>query len=165
MSINEKEFAIIKEISTNQSPDQRSIAVKTGISLGLTNLIIKRLITKGYIKAKLLNRKKIQYLLTPKGFGEQANRSYLFARSTVGLLKKIREQIQELVIKQYSSGSRSFSVIGSDELADIAEIAIRNLKTKDIVITRDQSFAEGDTVILATDNGEKIDLFKYLSKN
>jgi len=163
MSINDKEFAVIKEISSNQSPDQRSIAIKTGISLGLTNLIIKRLTIKGYIKAKLLNRKKIQYLLTPEGFSEQATRSYAFAKRTVGLLKKIREQIQELVIKHYKLGCRSFSIIGSDELADIAEIAIKNLKTKDIAIDRKQTSTDTEVVILVTDMGENIDLLKYLS--
>jgi len=163
MSINDKEFAIIKEISSNQSPDQRSIAIKTGISLGLTNLIIKRLTTKGYIKAKLLNRKKIQYLLTPKGFSEQATRSYAFAKRTVGLFRKIREQIQELVVRHYNLGCRSFSIIGSDELADIAEIAIRNLKAKDIVVNRQLSSSTNETILFATDIGEKIDLLKYIS--
>ena len=72
IGISEKEYAIIREIHKNHIPDQRTLATRTGISLGMTNIIIKKLIKKGYIKAKQLNQKKIQYILTPKGFTEKA---------------------------------------------------------------------------------------------
>ena len=45
--ISEKEFAVIREISINRFPNQRTIATKTGFSLGLTNLIIKKLVKTG----------------------------------------------------------------------------------------------------------------------
>ena len=83
--VSEKEFAVINEISNNHLPDQRTIADRAGISLGMTNLIIKRLIGKGYIKAKQLDKRKIQYLITPKGFSEKANKSYNFALKTINL--------------------------------------------------------------------------------
>ena len=97
MEITEKEFAVIKEISGNHLPDQRTISHRTGISLGLTNLIIKRLITKGYIKATQLNRKKIQYMLTPKGFSEKADKSYRFALKTITHFRMLKDNIQNIL--------------------------------------------------------------------
>jgi DNA-binding MarR family transcriptional regulator len=132
MEITEKEFAVIQQISDNHLPDQRMIADRTGISLGLTNLIIKRLIDKGYIKARQLNQKKIQYLLTPKGFAEKAQKSYNFTIKTIGLLKSLRERIQNLIMQKYDQGARVFIITGNNpELANLVELAFFTLALKD----------------------------------
>ncbi len=50
------------------SVTQRNLAKKLGIALGLTNLYLKRLARKGYIKLKTVPPKRIKYYLTLKGF-------------------------------------------------------------------------------------------------
>jgi len=125
--MDEKEFAVIREISNNYLPDQRTIARKVGISLGITNLIIKRLVRTGYIKIKQLNRKKIQYILTPKGFSEKAKKSYNYTLKTIKQLRAIREGIQELILKEYRNGKTEFIIEGENDLADITELAFKNL--------------------------------------
>ncbi|MHB9155383.1 MAG: hypothetical protein ACYC5N_06790 [Endomicrobiales bacterium] len=127
MEITEKELAVIREISNNHLPDQRTIATRTGQSLGLTNLIIKRLIIKGYIKAKQLNQKKIQYLLTPKGFSEKAKKSYSYALKTVNLVKMMRESLQHLVDEECKKGADYFEICGVGELSNIAELTFKNI--------------------------------------
>jgi DNA-binding MarR family transcriptional regulator len=76
--IGERELRIIEEISQNQNLTQRKISHKLGLSLGMTNIILKRLASKGYIKVKGLNRRKVQYILTPKGFAEKTKKSYRY---------------------------------------------------------------------------------------
>ena len=44
------------------------------ISLGMTNLL-SRLVAKGYIRIRQLNKKKTEYILTPKGFTEKYHKS------------------------------------------------------------------------------------------
>lgn len=170
MEISEKEFAVIREISGNHSPDQRTIAIRAGISLGLTNLIIKHLIGKGYIKSKQLNRKKIQYILTPKGFAEKAKKSYNFALKTINLLKTMREKIQELVIDEYSNGSNHFTISGNHELSDLTDVAVKNLNNPDIKYSIDKIHSNNDGATLTFIRASKtnktkhhIDLISYLS--
>ncbi len=43
----------------------------------------KNAIKKGYVKALQLNRRKIQYMLTPKGFSEKAKKSYSYTVRTI----------------------------------------------------------------------------------
>ncbi len=69
--IGEREPKIIEEISQDKNSTQRKISHKLGLSLGMTNIILKRLDSKGYIKVKGLNRRKVQYILTLKGFAEK----------------------------------------------------------------------------------------------
>jgi DNA-binding MarR family transcriptional regulator len=149
MEISEKEFAVIREISNNHLPDQRLIATRAGISLGLTNLIIKRLIKKGYIKAKQLDRKKIQYLLTPKGFSEKAKKSYNFTLRTIGFFTTIREKLQELITSGCQKGAIEFAISGNDELADIVEFALKNMPDKTVKFSRNskESTSDGKTLL------------------
>lgn len=125
--ISEKEFAVIREISNNHKPNQRIIAKSVGISLGLTNLIIKRLIKKGYIKIKEVLPRTIQYMLTPKGFAEKTRKTYHFTLQTIKTLEAIKANIQEIVTDVYKKGARGFVILGNGELASLAEIAFKNL--------------------------------------
>ena len=127
--ITEKEFAIISEISKNHFHHQRMISEKTGISLGLTNLIIKKLVKKGLVKAKQLNKRKVQYILTPKGFVEKAKKSYSFTLKTIDSLRSIKENIQNLILTYIGRGVTNFVILGENELSDIA---FNTLKTSTI---------------------------------
>mgnify|MGYP001092259547 CR=1 FL=1 len=61
--INERELRVIKEVGRDKNLTQRKISHSLGLSLGTTNLILKKLASKGYIKTRQLNRRKIQELV------------------------------------------------------------------------------------------------------
>ncbi|HAX61809.1 MAG TPA: hypothetical protein DCX95_04515 [Elusimicrobia bacterium] len=134
--VTEKEFAVISELANNHLLNQRSIAEKLGISLGLTNLILKRLAKMGYIKVKQVNRRNIRYLLTPKGFSEKAKKSYNYTIRTVNALSLISNKIRNLILEKYKTGVKSFFIIGDNELADLSEIAFKKLAVGDIKYCR-----------------------------
>jgi len=48
--IGERELRIIEEISQDKNLTQRKISHRLRLSLGMTNIILKRLVNKGYIK-------------------------------------------------------------------------------------------------------------------
>lgn len=140
--ISEKEYAVIKQITSDGLSDQRKMAKNTGISLGLTNLIIKQLIGKGYVKAKQLNRRKIQYTLTPKGFSEQARRSYRFTLRTINTLKSMKQKIQEIIMAEYNKGRNEFVIYGNSELNDLLEITFHDINNPDIKVFKTQNGME-----------------------
>ncbi|MBN1824467.1 MAG: winged helix-turn-helix transcriptional regulator [Endomicrobiales bacterium] len=167
LEVSEKEFAVIREIHNNHLPDQRTIATRTGISLGLTNLIIKKLIKKGYVKAKQLNQKKIQYLLTPKGFSEKAKKSYNFTVKTINMLTSIRKAIQKLISEYTRKGFDVFELSGGGEMMYIAEIAFKNTLNVKYTIKPENNGRDNNAVITAisSETGQKtsMDLIDYLS--
>lgn len=109
MEVNDKELVILKESAINHLPGQREIAKNSRFSLGLINLIIKRLISKGLIKTKRLNKKRIQYIVTTKGFAEQAKKSYYYTLKTIEQFKLINQKIQDLVIECHNRGTREIA--------------------------------------------------------
>jgi len=170
-SITEKEFAIILELSSNNSSNQRTVSKKLGISLGLTNLIIKRLAKTGYIKIKQLNRRQIRYVLTPKGFSEKARKSYNYTLRTINSLTLMREKIQNLAILKYKAGIRNFIITGDNELADITEISLKKLSLSDVKYTRELKNGrehDASTLILNTKNKNgknSVNLISYLTES
>lgn len=174
--ISEKEMAVINYLDENKEFNQRLIAQQAGFSLGLTNLIIKRLVKKGYLKLKQLTHRKIQYMLTPKGVTVRLQRSYAFARRTIRALKTMREQIQRIILEQYQKGIRKFVIKGQGELADLIGTAFKDLDLDGVsysVINVKQQIKKNETVILLADEnlsrnkrngGQVIDVISILAE-
>jgi len=134
--IGERELRIIEEISQNQNLTQRKISHKLGLSLGMTNITLKRLASKGYIKAKELNRRKVQYILTPKGFAEKTKKSYRYFLKTIHSLQEMKKKIQHLILMEYEQGKTHFVILGEGELADIVELSLKNLDNSELEYRR-----------------------------
>src|SRR5439155_254637 len=72
---------ILTAIGEGRPVTQRALAQRLGVALGLTNLYVKRLARKGCIKVrefprKPATRKRLHYLLTPKGLAEKTRLTY-----------------------------------------------------------------------------------------
>lgn len=134
--IGERELKIIEEISRSRDLTQRKISHRLDISLGMTNLILKRLVNKGYVKIKGLDRRKVQYILTPRGFSEKTKKSYRYFLKTIHSLKEMKEKIQELVSMEYEKGETYFIILGDGELADIVELSLKSSGKNDLQYRR-----------------------------
>src|SRR2546427_12786243 len=72
----ERDLEILTAIEEGRPLTQRVLAQRLGVALGLTNLYLKRLASKGLITItefprKPHARKRLRYILTPKGFLEK----------------------------------------------------------------------------------------------
>jgi len=123
----DKEFLIIKQISENPQLNQRTIAQKTGLSLGLVNLIIKKLAKTGYIKIKMLNGKKIEYILTPKGFSEKIKKTYNYVLKTINYFSNATERIKQIILQEHKNGKKEFYILADDEIYKIIEFCFKDL--------------------------------------
>jgi predicted transcriptional regulator len=127
--LTEKELTIIDRISIAEgSITQRQIAEHAGLSLGLTNIILKKLIKTGYIKVKQLNPKKMQYILTAKGIAEKAQKSYHYVFKTIREIRQINDSIQVLLSNEYQLGTRRIGVLGGNDLAEIMRLFSSGVK-------------------------------------
>src|SRR5437899_9692839 len=84
----EREFEILTAIAEESSTTQRVLAARLGVALGLTNLYLKRLVKKGYIKVagfphRPAARKRLRYLLTARGLTEKSRLTYDYMSSSI----------------------------------------------------------------------------------
>lgn len=133
LETTEKEFRIINEIDKDLNITQREISYKSGMSLGMTNIVLRRLIKKGYVKMKQLNKRNVQYLLTPKGFAMKARQSYQYTLETIQTFKTMKFKIQNYILQEYKNGQRKFIIYGDNEVADLIEVSFNDLGKKNIV--------------------------------
>ena len=161
IDINENEWRLLQAVESGEASSQRKLAGHLDISLGMVNLCLRRLIKKGYIKTHGLNKRKVKYLLTPKGFTEKMCKTYHYTQKTISELSRIKSNIQNEICAQYLAGQRDFVIAGSGELADLTEIAIKNLKYGDIIYKRKEE-GSADVLIVA---GEKFPLLDIVSKS
>lgn len=130
--LTDKEISIIEEIHKNPEIDQRTIAQNVGLSLGLTNLIIKRLVNTGYIKIKQLNKRKVKYILTPKGFVEKAKKTYNYILKTTSQFFTIYRGLKKLILKLAKNGKYNFLIYTDDEIFELIKFVFKlnNLNIK-----------------------------------
>lgn len=121
----ENELKIIEEIARRRDLTQRELSARTKLSLGAVNVIIRRLVRRGFLKTVNLNPKKVEYFITPKGFAEKTNKSYRYIQKTIGLVKQVREEIARIVLDEYNRGQKKFALLGHDDLADVIELALK----------------------------------------
>jgi DNA-binding MarR family transcriptional regulator len=157
--IEDYEFKIIDEIGKDQNTTQRKISRQIGLSLGMTNIVMKRLIAKGYVKVKGLNRRNVQYILTPRGFAEKVKKTHRYLLRTIDTLKAVKKKIQDVVSEYYEKGEKNFIILGEGEFADIVEISLRDMGKGDLryrrLRTPEEINSKNSIVLLADRNIQK----------
>ncbi len=120
----EKVLHVLELISERPRVSQRELAQKTGFSLGLINLALKRLIKTGHIKVSALNRRKLEYLLTPKGLFEHTNRATHYINRTLETFSEYKRRIDALLKELMAEGKTSFALLGKGEVSSIVELIL-----------------------------------------
>lgn len=127
---DERELEILKAIGEGAPFTQRALAERLGIALGLTNLYLKRLVKKGYIKIaefshKPAARKRLRYLLTPKGIGAKTRLTYDHVTYALNLYRRTRETLREALSRLPESGMKRIALYGTDEAAELAYLTLK----------------------------------------
>jgi DNA-binding MarR family transcriptional regulator len=139
------EFLILENIYTSVDHEtplrQRDLALIAGTSLGMTNSILKRLAQKGWISAKKLNHRKIQYAVTIDGINELLRRSYRYFKRTIRNIMVYKDAIDRVINQAKRKNFTVILLIGSSDLEFIIEHGCHNnglsfLKTVDTATAR-----------------------------
>jgi DNA-binding MarR family transcriptional regulator len=68
----EQDLRILEEIEHNPDITQADLAGRLGVAIGSVNWYLKRMINKGYIKVRQMQRRRLRYLITPQGLAIKA---------------------------------------------------------------------------------------------
>src|SRR5437899_8260970 len=95
----ERDLEILTAIEEGRPLTQRALAQRLGVALGLTNLYLKRLASKGLIKiiefpSKPAARKRLRYVLTPKGLLEKTRLTYDYMTYSLGIYRRASETLR-----------------------------------------------------------------------
>ncbi|MDR2136566.1 MAG: MarR family transcriptional regulator [Treponema sp.] len=119
------EFLILENIYASIGRDaplrQRDLAHIAGTSLGMTNSVLKRLAQKGWITAKKLNRRNIQYAVTIDGANEILRRSFRYFKRTIKNIMVYKDAIDQVVSQAKRKNYAVVLLVGVSDLEFIIE--------------------------------------------
>jgi len=123
----QRDLLLLRELDRDGGATQRTLAIKLGVALGLTNLYLKRLARKGYIKITTIQRNRIRYLLTPQGFTEKSRLTYLYMQYSLSYYRDMRTRLKEMMATCDASHGQRVVIYGTTELAELAYLSLREM--------------------------------------
>jgi DNA-binding MarR family transcriptional regulator len=137
-SRSQRNLLLLTEVEKDPGSTQRHLARTLGIALGLTNLYLKRLARKGYIKITTIPRHRIKYLLTPRGMAEKSRLTYLYMQYSLSYYRDMRQRLKVVLTGLARAGAKRIAICGTGELAELAYISLREM---DLTLV---GFVDGD---------------------
>ncbi len=156
--MSKSELDTLLEIKKNPSTTQRLLSHNLNISLGLTNSILKNLISRGLIKAKKETGRKFLYIITHQGMVNVSRLMYSRFQETLHYYHYTKDLLTAYLMKLYQQGEETVNIYGTGQLAEITYYAGINTPLKlNAIITDDPSKKKflGHEVLTLSDFIEK----------
>lgn len=97
------EINMLEVIQRHERISQRDISNQVGISLGMVNLLIKKFIKVGLVKAERMDGNKARYVLTPNGLAYLSKKTVDYVSRSYQAVLKIRNHLSEIIERAYES--------------------------------------------------------------
>ena len=133
---------ILEKIDNGVAPSQRDLARDLNISLGLVNSFIKRLVKKGYFKARHIPKNRMRYFLTPKGASEKTRLTYEYIQYSYNFYKDARQKLRKLYAEIESQGVADLVFYGATDLAEIAYVSLQETNIKLVAVIDDEKLGK-----------------------
>jgi DNA-binding MarR family transcriptional regulator len=128
---------ILDEVATGKSLTQRDLSHKLGIALGMTNNYLKRLAREGYIQIIQAERKRLHYLLTPKGLAEKSALTYRYIKRSYQFFSDARRKLEAFFLDLEKTGVKSIVLYKATVIAEIAVLVLQNRPIQLLAIVDD----------------------------
>jgi len=117
-----RELALLERIETNPDVTQASLATQLGVAVGTINWNLKRLISKGYVKIKRAERKKLRYIITPEGIALRARLTVDYVEQQFLLYRNTRQRVKEYLEQVRRAGYQQVNLMGDGDVADVCKL-------------------------------------------
>ena len=144
-----RDLRLLEAVEQDSRVTQRGLASKLGIALGLTNIYLKRLVRKGYIKCVNVQSNRLSYLITPRGIAEKARLTYEFIEYSLQLYGDVRQHMRTMLAERAVSGCR-VAIYGRGEAAELAYLSLKEFRLEPIAEHTEVPY---DLMVVATLDG------------
>jgi predicted transcriptional regulator len=128
-----RDLKLLEAVEQDSRVTQRTLATKLGIALGLTNIYLRRLVRKGYIKCVNVQPNRISYLITPRGIGEKARLMYEFMDYSLHLYSEVRQHLR-VVLAECAAADRRVAIYGRGEAAELAYLSLKEFGLEPVAV-------------------------------
>jgi DNA-binding Lrp family transcriptional regulator len=129
----DRELKLLEAVEEDSRVTQRTLSTKLGIALGLTNVYLRRLVRKGYIKCVNVQSNRISYLITPRGIVEKARLTYEFMDYSLHLYGEVRQHLRGM-LQECAAAGRRVAIYGRGEAAELAYLSLKESGLEPVAI-------------------------------
>ena len=117
---------LLQHIEEDPDITQASLASQLGVAVGTVNWHLKRLVSKGYIKVKRAQRRKLRYIITPEGLALRARLTVDYVERSFRMYRKTRQRVGELLVEARDAGYSAVRIAdapqGQADLVDVCRL-------------------------------------------
>jgi DNA-binding MarR family transcriptional regulator len=121
-----RDLQLLEALEQESSITQRTLATRLGIALGLTNLYLKRLTRKGYVKCVTVSPNRLIYSLTPKGMARKARLTYEFMKYSLDFYRDARQHLRRSLAVTVAQ-RRRVAIYGTGDAAELVFLLLREM--------------------------------------
>lgn len=117
-----RDLILLERLEQDPDATQASLAAQLGVAIGTVNWHLKRLIEKGYVKARRVERRKLRYVITPEGIALRTRLTLDYIQSSFRLYRLVRERSIAALQQAFQSGYSCVFVEGEGDVAEICRL-------------------------------------------
>lgn len=123
---DEREMWLLREIERSPQISQRKLSQRLSIALGVTNLLIRNLTRRGYVRVTRAGWRKWVYAITPAGFKLRAQLTVAYIQRVLYQYRGVRETIKAEIAPLGLHLESRLALYGTGEFAELVYLGLRD---------------------------------------
>ena len=112
-------LTLFNTVENRPEINQRQLAQELDVSLGLTNAYFKRVLKKGWIRAKQVKPRRWLYFITPKGVLEKSRLSLSYLNRTLDSFRELKSKGDQYLYMLSEKHVKGIHLCGENDLTEI----------------------------------------------
>lgn len=117
-----RDLTILEHLERDPDATQANLAAQLGVAVGTINWHLKRLIEKGYIKARRVERRKLRYIITPDGLAMRANMTLDYIQNSFRMYRLVRQRMVDALAELRAAGFDRVTLDGNGDVAEVCRL-------------------------------------------
>jgi len=141
------ELQLLSQVEDDPEVSQRELSRRVGIALGLTNMLLRNLVQKGYVRATHAHWKRWLYALTPEGVSRKIRLTAAYIHRVLGHYQRIRQTLREQLEPLALHKESRVAIYGTGEFAELVYLGLRELGIEEMSIFSFRRNLDGATFL------------------
>lgn len=127
-----RELRLLAEVEDNPEVTQRQLSTRLGIALGLTNVLLRNLAQKGYLRASQAGWKRWIYALTPDGFSHKLRLTLGYISRVLDHYQTVRQTLRDQIEPLAMNEETRVAMFGTGEFAELIYLGLKEIGVEEI---------------------------------
>ena len=123
---------MLSEVEDKPDVTQRQLSSTIGVALGLTNLLLKNLVQKGYVRVSQASWKRRLYTLTPEGFSRRLRLMTNYIQMVLDHYQNVRQTLRDQLEPLALNSESRVAVYGTGQFAELVYLGLKEIGVEEI---------------------------------